>query len=37
VDNGITLCRSCHTELHAKNKGVQDFTNILNDYMPNKS
>lgn len=35
ITNGITLCRGCHVKIHRENKGVQDFTNILNDYMPN--
>lgn len=35
VSNGITLCRACHMKLHAENRGVHDFTKILNDYMPN--
>jgi len=35
VKNGITLCRACHMKLHAEHRGVHDFTNILNDYMPN--
>lgn len=37
ISNGITLCRGCHIKLHRQNKGVHDFTKILNDYMPNMS
>ena len=35
VSNGITLCRGCHIKLHREHRGIHDFTNILNDYMPN--
>jgi 5-methylcytosine-specific restriction endonuclease McrA len=35
VSNGITLCRSCHMKLHTEHKGINDFSNILNDYMSN--
>ena len=35
VENGITLCRSCHMRLHATHKKTIDFTEILRDYMPN--
>lgn len=32
LDNGITLCRSCHCKLHAIHRDVTDFRGILRDY-----
>jgi len=33
VNNGITLCRSCHCKLHTIHKNIIDFKEILRDFM----